>query len=91
VGGRQLGVNAELTSANGPDSRLYRTCSRSTRRRSCEPRYYGSAPLHIPNNTDRTVTPPGGETVQKENCFAISDADPAIAQVRKTESSEGGA
>ncbi len=51
----------------------------------CKPWYYGSAPLHIPNNTDRTVTPQDGKMVQKESCFAISAVDPAISQVRKIE------
>jgi branched-chain amino acid transport system substrate-binding protein len=57
----------------------------------CKPWYYGNASLHIPNNTDRTVTPQGGKMVQKEGCFAISDVDPAIAQVRKLESGQSGA
>src|SRR3954447_13400086 len=136
----KLGVNAELnlTSANGPDSQLYRDVLKKyapkiplgsfsqmgfTEARIatdallkmkgaytaksvnaafkavkgfktdilCKPWYYGSASLHIPNNTDRTVTPQGGKMVQKENCFAISDVDPAIAQVRKSESGQGGA
>ena len=51
----------------------------------CKPWYYGEAPLHIPNNTDRTMTPKDGKMVQKEDCFPISDADPAIAQVREIE------
>src|SRR5919204_2360005 len=51
----------------------------------CKPWYYGDAPLHIPNNTDRTVTPKGGHMVQKEGCFAISEVDPAIKQVRGIE------
>jgi branched-chain amino acid transport system substrate-binding protein len=51
----------------------------------CKPWYYGSAPLHIPNNTDRTVTPKDGKMVEKEGCFPISDVDPAIAQVRQIE------
>ena len=51
----------------------------------CKPWYYGTAPLHIPNNTDRTVTPQDGKMVEKEGCFPISDVDPAIAQVRKIE------
>jgi branched-chain amino acid transport system substrate-binding protein len=54
----------------------------------CKPWYYGDAPLHIPNNTDRTVTPQGGHMVQKEGCFAISDVDPAIAQVRQNEAGQ---
>ena len=51
----------------------------------CNPWYYGDAPLHIPNNVDRTVTPKGGVMVQQQDCFPISDVDPAIAQVRKIE------
>jgi branched-chain amino acid transport system substrate-binding protein len=51
----------------------------------CNPWYYGKAALHIPNNTDRTVTPQGGKMVQKEDCFPISDVDPDIAKVRKIE------
>ena len=57
----------------------------------CKPWYYGDAPLHIPNNTDRTVTPQGGKMVEEEGCFPISDVDPAIAQVRKIEASGGDA
>jgi branched-chain amino acid transport system substrate-binding protein len=53
----------------------------------CKPWYYGTAPLHIPNNTDRTVTPKDGKMVEKEGCFPISDVDPAIAQVRQIEAS----
>jgi branched-chain amino acid transport system substrate-binding protein len=55
----------------------------------CKPWYYGDAPLHIPNNTDRTVTPQGGKMVQKEDCFPISDVDPAIKQVRGIEAKQG--
>ena len=51
----------------------------------CNPWYYGEAPLHIPNNVDRTVTPRGGRMAQEEDCFPISDVDPAIAEVRKIE------
>jgi branched-chain amino acid transport system substrate-binding protein len=51
----------------------------------CKPWYYGTAPLHIPNNTDRTVVPQDGKMIEKEGCFAISEVDPAIAQVRKIE------
>src|SRR5262245_26141043 len=53
----------------------------------CKPWYYGTAPLHIPNNTDRTVVPQDGKMVEKEGCFAISDIDPAIKQVRGIEAS----
>ncbi len=51
----------------------------------CKPWYYGDGPLHIPNNTDRTTTPKDGKMVQKEDCFPISDIDPAIKQVRALE------
>jgi branched-chain amino acid transport system substrate-binding protein len=51
----------------------------------CKPWYYGDAPLHIPNNTDWTSTPKNGKMVIKEQCFGISEVDPAIAQVRKLE------
>jgi branched-chain amino acid transport system substrate-binding protein len=136
----KLGVNAELnlTSANGPDSQLYRDVLKKYAPKVplgsfsqmgfleariatdallkvkgdftpdsvnaafkgvknfktdilCKPWYYGNGPLHIPNNTDRTTTPQGGKMVQKEDCFAISDVDPAIAQVRKIEQGQSGA
>jgi branched-chain amino acid transport system substrate-binding protein len=51
----------------------------------CKPWYYGDAPPHIPNNTDWTTTPKNGKMVIKEQCFPISEVDPAIAQVRKLE------
>ncbi len=52
----------------------------------CSPWYYGDAPLHIPNNVDRTTTPKDGVMVQDEDCFEISDAEPDIARVREIES-----
>ena len=55
----------------------------------CKPWYFGDAPLHIPNNTDRTTTPQGGHMVVKEDCFPISDVDPAIKQVRDIEAKQG--
>ena len=136
----KLGVNAELnlTTANGPDSQLYRDVLKKYAPKVplgsfsqmgfleariatqalldvkgqytaksvnaafkgvkdfktdilCKPWYYGDAPLHIPNNTDRTVTPQGGKMVEEEGCFPISDVDPAIAQVRKIEAGGGDA
>src|SRR4051794_1537175 len=136
----KLGVNAELnlTSANGPDSQLYRDVLKKYAPKIplgsfsqmgfveariatdallkvkgaftpesvnaafkgvsnfktdilCKPWYYGNGSLHIPNNTDRTTTPQGGKMVQKEDCFPISDVDPAIAQVRKAEQGQSGA
>jgi branched-chain amino acid transport system substrate-binding protein len=55
----------------------------------CKPWYYGEAPLHIPNNTDRTTTPKDGKMVQLEDCFPISDVDPPIKQVREIEAKGG--
>jgi branched-chain amino acid transport system substrate-binding protein len=54
----------------------------------CSPWYYGDAPLHLPNNVDRTVTPKGGVMVEAEDCFEISDVDPAVAQVREIEAED---
>jgi branched-chain amino acid transport system substrate-binding protein len=51
----------------------------------CNPWYYGDAPLHIPNNVDRTVVPEGDVMVEKEDCFPISDVDPNIKRVRDIE------
>lgn len=55
----------------------------------CKPWYYGTAALHIPNNTDWTVTPRGGHMVQVQGCTPISAADPDIARVRAIEKSSG--
>ncbi|HZQ89987.1 MAG TPA: ABC transporter substrate-binding protein [Gaiellaceae bacterium] len=55
----------------------------------CKPWYYGNAPLHIPNNTDRTVTPSSGKMVLKQGCTGISAVDPAIAKVRAIEKKQG--
>jgi branched-chain amino acid transport system substrate-binding protein len=55
----------------------------------CKPWYYGKAPLHIPNNVDRTTTPKDGKMVVQEDCFPISDADPDIAKVRAIEKEQG--
>ena len=51
----------------------------------CRPWYYGKAPLHLPNNVDWTTTPHSGKMVIKDGCIPISEADPAIGQVRKIE------
>ena len=55
----------------------------------CKPYYFGDAPLHIPNNTDWTVTPKEGTMVEKESCFEISDADAPIKRVRDIEKKDG--
>ena len=49
----------------------------------CKPYTYGDYPLHIPNNTDYTVTPENGKMVQAQGCTPISSVDPQIAQYRK--------
>ncbi len=43
---------------------------------------YGSYPMHIPNNSDYTVTPTKGQmlVVPGSGCLQISTADPQIAQ-----------
>jgi branched-chain amino acid transport system substrate-binding protein len=55
----------------------------------CKPWYYGDAPAHVPNNTDRTTTPKDGKMVQQEDCFAISSDDPDIAKIRAIEKEQG--
>src|SRR3954451_19191273 len=54
----------------------------------CRPWYYGKAPLHIPNNVDWTTTPNNGKMVIKDGCIPISDAAPAIKQVRAIEAKD---
>jgi branched-chain amino acid transport system substrate-binding protein len=54
----------------------------------CNPWYYGKAPLHIPNNVDRTTTPDNGHMVQKEDCFEISADEPDIAKVREIQKAD---
>jgi branched-chain amino acid transport system substrate-binding protein len=51
----------------------------------CKPFTYGNYSMHIPNNTDYTVTPSpsGGTMVQAQGCNAISSADPQIASYHK--------
>ena len=51
----------------------------------CAPWYFGKVPVHIANNTDRTVTPNHGKMVVKEPCFKISAADPDVAAARAVE------
>jgi branched-chain amino acid transport system substrate-binding protein len=55
----------------------------------CKPWYYGKhVPYHLPNNTDRTVTPDNGVMVQAQGCTNISNVDPEVAGVRKIEKKE---
>ncbi|HEY5427709.1 MAG TPA: ABC transporter substrate-binding protein [Solirubrobacteraceae bacterium] len=55
----------------------------------CEPWTYGKLALHIPNNTDYTVTPENGKMVTVQGCTKISAADPQIAQYRKAAAAAG--
>ena len=52
----------------------------------CKPWYYGSAPLHIPNNTDFTTTPDHGHMVIKDGCIPISAADPRSRRFARSSS-----
>ncbi|MGH2916763.1 MAG: ABC transporter substrate-binding protein [Solirubrobacteraceae bacterium] len=55
----------------------------------CKPWVYGNLPLHIPNNTDYTVTPHDNQMIQAEGCTAVSSADPQIAKYRSVASAAG--
>lgn len=51
----------------------------------CKPWYYQKLPVHLPNNTDRTVTPQNGKMVQEQGCFQISAVDPVVKYIRGIE------
>ncbi len=51
----------------------------------CKPWYFGVAPYHNPNNTDRTVVPQNGKMVQKEGCFNILAYTPQLRSIRTWE------
>ncbi|WP_326924438.1 ABC transporter substrate-binding protein [Capillimicrobium parvum] len=55
----------------------------------CKPWYYGKAPVHIPNNTGRTLTPKAGKLVVQDECADVTADDPQIAKVRKIEQEQG--
>src|SRR5690242_5184421 len=48
----------------------------------CQAWTYGDYPLHIPNNSDYTVTPSDGKMTTAQGCTPISAVDPQIAQYR---------
>src|ERR1700755_1955202 len=48
----------------------------------CQLWTYGDYPLHIPNNSDYTVTPKDGQMTTAQGCTPISAVDPQIAQHR---------
>ena len=55
----------------------------------CLPWTYGKVGLHIPNNSDYTVTPNNGKMVTAQGCTPISAADPQIAQYRSAAKAAG--
>jgi branched-chain amino acid transport system substrate-binding protein len=55
----------------------------------CQPWTYGKVALHIPNNSDYTVTPNNGKMVTAQGCTEISAADPQIAQYRSAAKAAG--
>jgi len=48
----------------------------------CQLWTYGDYPLHIPNNSDYTVTPKDGQMTTAQGCTPISAVDPQIAKYR---------
>jgi branched-chain amino acid transport system substrate-binding protein len=48
----------------------------------CQAWTYGDYPLHIPNNSDYTVTPKDGKMTTAQGCTPISAVDPQIAKYR---------
>ena len=55
----------------------------------CLPWTYGKVALHIPNNSDYTVTPENGKMITAQGCTPISSADPQIAQYRAAAKAAG--
>jgi branched-chain amino acid transport system substrate-binding protein len=51
----------------------------------CKPWYFQEMKLHVPNNTDLTVTPKDGKMVQQEGCTDIPDSYPDLKYVREFE------
>jgi branched-chain amino acid transport system substrate-binding protein len=51
----------------------------------CKPWYFQKMKLHVPNNTDRTVTPKGGKMVELEGCTDIPDSYADLKYVREFE------
>jgi branched-chain amino acid transport system substrate-binding protein len=52
----------------------------------CKPWYFQKMKLHVPNNTDRTVTPKGSKMTEVEGCTDIPDSYPDLKYVREFES-----
>jgi branched-chain amino acid transport system substrate-binding protein len=51
----------------------------------CKPWYFQKMPVHVPNNTDRTVTPKNGEIAELEGCRDIPASWPDLTTVRRFE------
>ena len=51
----------------------------------CKPWYFQEMKLHVPNNTDLTVTPKDGKMAQHEGCTDIPDSYPDLKYVREFE------
>jgi branched-chain amino acid transport system substrate-binding protein len=54
----------------------------------CKPWYYQKLAVHLPNNTDRTVTPENGHMVQVQGCTEISTVDPVVKTIRAIEAKD---
>jgi branched-chain amino acid transport system substrate-binding protein len=56
----------------------------------CKPWYFGQAPYHVPNNTDRTVSPNNHVMTQTQGCFAIAPLPTNnLTAVRQAEQQQG--
>jgi branched-chain amino acid transport system substrate-binding protein len=53
----------------------------------CKPWYFQDLPVHVPNNTDRTVTPKDGKMVEAEGCTDIPATNDDLKTVRAFEAS----
>jgi len=51
----------------------------------CKPWYFQEMPVHVPNNTDWTVTPKDGKMVEAEGCTEIPATNDDLKLVRKFE------
>jgi branched-chain amino acid transport system substrate-binding protein len=51
----------------------------------CKPWYFQEMKLHVPNNTDWTVTPKAGKMTEAEGCTDIPDSYPDLKYVREYE------
>jgi len=84
-------VTAALLSVKGPVTRVsYNNAVLALKNQKtdmlCKPWYFGRGlPVHIPNNTDITVTYANGKVVPSESCFAIQAVDPDLIKTRAYE------